>query len=72
MSQAARRILKPELGGNVPERLDALDEGELAGFAATLQTARHRRSQELELAVEQAFDIVPRLLRGTVPRFLFG
>jgi hypothetical protein len=72
MSQAARRILKPELGGAAPSGLDALTEDELHGFAAALRVAKRRQSDELELAVDQALDIVPRLLRGTIRKILFG
>ncbi len=72
MSQDARRVLKPELGGSVPDGLDALTAEEATGFAAILRAARRRQSQELERAVEQALDIVPRLLRGTIRKMLFG
>ncbi len=72
MSQAYRRILKPELGGSVPDGLDALSEDELDEFAGIVRAAKRRQSQELELAVEQALDIVPRLLRGTMRKILFG
>jgi hypothetical protein len=72
MSQAARRILKPELGGSVPTGLEGLTEEELHGFAAAVRVARRRQSEELELAVDQALDIVPRLLRGTIRKILFG
>jgi hypothetical protein len=72
MSQAYRRILKPELGGSVPAGLDALSEDELDEFAGIVRAAKRSQSQELELAVEQALDIVPRLLRGTMRKILFG
>jgi hypothetical protein len=72
MSQAYRRILEPELGGSVPEGLDALSEDELDEFAGIVRAAKRSQSQELELAVEQALDIVPRLLRGTMRKILFG
>jgi hypothetical protein len=72
MSKAARRILKPELGTSVPAGLEALSEEELHGFAAAIRVAKRRQSAELELAVDQALDIVPRLLRGTIRKILFG
>jgi hypothetical protein len=72
MSQAVRRILKPELGGSVPSGLEGLTEDELSEFAVVLRQAKRRQSQELEAAVEAALDIVPRLLRGTIRRMLFG
>ncbi|HEU0317290.1 MAG TPA: hypothetical protein VFR49_08170 [Solirubrobacteraceae bacterium] len=72
MSQAFRRILKPELGGGVPDGLGVLSDDELDEFAGIVRAAKRRQSQELELAVEQALDIVPRLLRGTMRKILFG
>ena len=72
MGRSAARILKPELGGTVPDGLDALTEDELIEFAAILKAAKRGQSQELEAAVEEALDIVPRLLRGTIRRILFG
>jgi hypothetical protein len=56
----------------VPSGLEALTEDELTAFASVVRGARRRQSQELEAAVEQALDIVPRLLRGTIRRILFG
>ncbi|MGI8801640.1 MAG: hypothetical protein ACR2KV_05620 [Solirubrobacteraceae bacterium] len=72
MSDAARRILEPELGKAIPDGLDELTEEELNGFAEILRVAKRRQSQQLEGAVEEALDIVPRLLRGTVRKMLFG
>lgn len=68
----ATRILKPELGGNVPGGLGTLSEDELHAFAGVLRVAKRRQSRELEAAVEAALDIVPRLLRGAVRKILFG
>lgn len=73
MSQAtATRILKPELAGSVPGGLGTLSEDQLHVFAGLLRVAKRRQSQELEAAVEAALEIVPRLLRGTIRRILFG
>jgi hypothetical protein len=72
MSQTARRILKPELGGTVPGGLEGLTEEELTGFAAMLRAAKRRQSEELEAAVDEALEIVPRLLRRPVRKILFG
>ncbi|MCA1682949.1 MAG: hypothetical protein LC685_03000 [Actinobacteria bacterium] len=72
MSRQTNQILKPELGGTVPDGLDVLAEDELHGFAGLLRVAKKRQSQELEAAVEEALDIVPRLLRGTIRKILFG
>jgi hypothetical protein len=72
MNENAQRILKSELGGEVPHGMDGLTETELAGFAGILHDAKDRQSKELEDAVDQALGIVPRLLRGTIRRILFG
>ena len=72
MSQDARRILKRELGGNVPGGLEELTEAELSGFAATLGGAKRWQSEELEAAVDEALEILPRLLRRPVRKILFG
>ena len=72
MSEAARRILKPELGGSVPGGLEELTEEELSGFASMLRIAKRRQSDELEAAVDEALEIVPRLLRRPVRKILFG
>jgi hypothetical protein len=72
MGRSVTRILEPELGGTAPDGLEALTEDELIEFAAIVKTAKRRQSQELEAAVEEALDIVPRLLRGAIRRILFG
>ncbi|HEY5317479.1 MAG TPA: hypothetical protein VIJ20_05830 [Solirubrobacteraceae bacterium] len=71
MSKAARRILGPELG-TVPGGLEELTEKELSGFADMLQVAKREQSEQLEAAVDEALEIVPRLLRRTIRKILFG
>jgi len=68
---ATARLLNAELG-SVPEGLDELSEDDLASLAGALRVARRRQSQELEAAIEDALEIVPRLLRGTIRKILFG
>jgi hypothetical protein len=72
MNENAERILKSELGGTVPHGMGSLTEADMAGFAAVLHDAKDRQSRELQDAVDQALEIVPRLLRGTIRRILFG
>jgi hypothetical protein len=72
MNKNAERILKSELGGKTPHGLDSLTETDMAGFAGILHDAKRRQSQELEESVDEALEIVPRLLRGTIRRILFG
>jgi hypothetical protein len=72
MNKNAERILKSELGGKVPHGMDGLAEADMSAFAAVLHDAKDRQSRDLEDAVDQALEIVPRLLRGTIRRILFG
>jgi hypothetical protein len=72
MNENAERILKSELGGKAPHGLDGLTEADMSSFAGILHDAKRRQSRELEEAVDQALEIVPRLLRGTIRRILFG
>jgi hypothetical protein len=66
------RSLEAELGGPAPDGLAALSEGERRAFADVLGAAKARQSRELEVAVEEALGVVPRLLRGTMRKALFG
>ena len=52
--------------------LEVLTEEELSGFAAMLRVAKRRQCQQLEAAVDEALEIVPRLLRRPVRKILFG
>jgi hypothetical protein len=72
MNENAERILKSELGGKVPHGMDGLTEADMAAFAGILHDAKARQSRALEEAVDDALEIVPRLLRGAVRRILFG
>ncbi len=69
---SVERTLEAELGGQAPDGLAALSEQERRAFASVLHDAKARQSQELESAIEQSLDVVPRLLRGTIRRMLFG
>jgi hypothetical protein len=64
--------LEAELDGQAPDALGALDETERRAFAGILREARERQSRELEAAVEESLGVVPRLLRGTIRKILFG
>lgn len=66
------RTLEAELGGQPPDGLRALDEAERGAFAGVLRAAKKRQSLELEAAVEESLGVVPRLLRGTIRKILFG
>jgi hypothetical protein len=64
--------LEAELGGRAPDGLGALDEAERSAFAGVLRDAKRRQSRELDAAIEQSLGVVPRLLRGTIRKMLFG
>jgi hypothetical protein len=64
--------LEAELGGRAPDALSTLSKGDRRAFAGVLHDAKARQSHELEAAVEEALGVVPRLLRGTIRKILFG
>ena len=64
--------LEAELEGKVPDGLQPLTDEQLSDVADRLHDAKARQSQALDAAIEQALDIVPRLLRGSVRKILFG
>jgi hypothetical protein len=72
MSAQGLRALETELGGRAPDRLKTLTDAELRSFTDLLRAAKGRQSEALESAVEQALEIVPRMLRGPVRKILFG
>ena len=72
MSAKAIRALEAELGGHAPDGLRRLDEAQLRAFTDLLADAKRRQSGALEAAVQQALEIVPRLVRGPVRKILFG
>ena len=72
MTARAIRSLEAELDDRVPDGLQALTDEELTDVADRLHDAKLRQSQALDAAIEQALEIVPRLLRGPVRKSLFG
>jgi hypothetical protein len=64
--------LEAELGGQPPDGLGALKAADRRAFAGILRDAKEHQSRELEAAVEESLGVVPRLLRGTIRRILFG
>ena len=68
----ARQILEAELGGRLPAGLNALQDEELSDLANRLRETKQRQSQALEVGIDEALDIVPRLVRGPIRKILFG
>jgi hypothetical protein len=66
------RALESELGARPPDGLQALAADDLRSLTALLRTAKERQSQALDAAVEEALEIVPRMVRGPVRKILFG
>lgn len=64
--------LERELGGPVPEGLEALSAAQLATLAELLAAAKKRQAHELTEGVEDSLNFVPRLMRGPVRKILFG
>ncbi len=72
MSAKTLRALEAELGGPAPDGLASLTDAQLSAFTDLLQTAKQRQSAALDTAAEQSLEIVPRMLRGSVRKILFG
>jgi hypothetical protein len=64
--------LEAELGGRAPDGLAALSHEQRRAFAQVIGDAKARQSHELEAAIEQSLGVVPRLVRGTIRKILFG
>ncbi len=65
-------ILEGELGGPVPDGFTQLSDEQLLALADLLQEARERGQEELQAGVEDSLNFVPRLMRGSVRKILFG
>jgi hypothetical protein len=70
MDEDATRLLRDELGGELPAGLGALDDREVRDLAGALRDARTRQSAALAAATRQMLGHVPWLLRGPVRRVL--
>ncbi|MFD9894431.1 hypothetical protein [Amycolatopsis sp. NPDC058986] len=62
----AERTLADQLGGYLPEGIEALEEHEKLDLADALRDARRRQAKHLAQAGEEALRYVPALLRGAV------
>ena len=72
MTAKAHKALDDELGSRPPDGLQALAAADLRELAGLLRDAKRRQSEELEAAIEEALEIVPRMARGPVRKILFG
>jgi hypothetical protein len=64
--------LTRELGASPPAAIAALDPADLEALREALTAAREAQRVALEAATDSGLGIVPRLLRGTVKKALFG
>ncbi len=71
MSAALERLTR-ELGANLPSEFADLSTAELTKLADLLAQARDQQSTALQEALEGGLRFLPRLVRGTVKRVLFG
>ena len=72
MSPPARRLLEEELDMRLPDGLRSLTDEELTDLADRVLEAKQRQSLALEVGMDDALAIVPRLVRGPVRKILFG
>ncbi len=65
-------ILEEELGAPLPDGFTHLSDEQLLALADLLQDAKARGQAELHDGVEDSLNFVPRLMRGSVRKILFG
>ena len=71
MSDGGLQALEGELRASVPAGLHVLSDAQLADLADAVRGARRRQAEALKAAGDQAFQHIPRLLRGPI-RKLFS
>ncbi|MDQ3723682.1 MAG: hypothetical protein M3376_11625 [Actinomycetota bacterium] len=65
-------ILEGQLGGQIPDGFTQLSDEQLLALADLLQDAKARGQEELQEGVEDSLNFIPRLMRGSVRKILFG
>jgi hypothetical protein len=66
------RAVRDQLGGPLPEALDALSDAELADLATALADAQRRQARALDAAIDHTLRYLPWPLSGIVKRVLIG
>jgi hypothetical protein len=64
--------LARELGSPLSPGLAALDDEDMAALVALIEDSRAHQKRALAQAIDNGLTIVPRFLRGTVRKALFG
>ena len=67
-----RDLLSSLLGEPLPPGLSALSDTDLATLVEAIEAAEAHQRVALSEAVDHGLSIVPRVLRGTVRKALFG
>lgn len=62
--------LGSQLGAPPPPSLARLDDAQLSDLVEAIGEARRRQAAELAAAGEQAFRLLPRVLRGPIRRLM--
>jgi hypothetical protein len=70
MAEDGFAALRRQLRDEPPAALHGLADAELADLAGAVRTAHHRQAAELAAAGEQAFNHIPRLLRGPIKKII--
>ena len=70
MSKDGLTALQDQLRVQPPAGLAGLRDDDLHHFAEAIRAARHRQAEHLKDAGDQAFRLVPRLLRGPIKRIV--
>lgn len=68
----ALAALENELGATAPAGIAALEASDLEALRQALATARFHQKDALASAMDDGLRFVPRVLRGTVKKALFG
>jgi len=69
---SAHNELERLLGGSLAPGLSALSEAELDELATAIRDATRNQESALAKAIDNGLAIVPKMLRGTVRKALFG
>ena len=64
--------VKRELRADPPPAIASLEEADLARLTAALRAAREHQTAALVEATDNGLSFIPKLLRGTVKKVLFG
>ena len=70
MASEGQAELTEQLRATPPPTVARLPSEDLQHLAGVIRSARHRQAAELQAAGDQAFNLVPRLLRGPIKKIV--